>query len=92
MTGPGVSDERRLLARCGTTVVQPQPATASCCGAGAPDNRPEGALATHRPCPIDGCPGPARAPAESITGGPAMREAALDALVTGWPDDRIPHG
>ncbi|MER7687570.1 hypothetical protein [Streptomyces sp. NPDC097610] len=29
-------------------------------GTGSPDDRTEGACATHKPCPVDGCPGPAQ--------------------------------
>ncbi|MFJ8028518.1 hypothetical protein [Streptomyces sp. NPDC096311] len=29
-------------------------------GTGSPDDRTDGAFATHKPCPVDGCLGPAQ--------------------------------
>jgi hypothetical protein len=54
MTSPGVPHELRPL----TTARRP--ATGGGCGAGSPDDPTEWAFATHKPCPIDVCPGPAQ--------------------------------
>ncbi|MCW7940573.1 hypothetical protein AAW14_00460 [Streptomyces hygroscopicus] len=60
MTGPGVPHELPPLARPGTTARQP--ASGGGCGAASPDGPIEWAFATHRPCPVDGCLGPAQVP------------------------------
>ncbi|MBP2054171.1 hypothetical protein J2Z21_007174 [Streptomyces griseochromogenes] len=60
MTGPGVPHELRLPAGPSTTARRP--ATGSGCAAGSPDDPTEWAFATHKPCPVDGCPGPAQLP------------------------------
>ncbi|MEV7388766.1 MULTISPECIES: hypothetical protein [unclassified Streptomyces] len=46
-------------------------------GQGVPEERVtvrprQWALATHKPCPVDGCPGPARVPARSTAHPPAL--------------------
>jgi hypothetical protein len=58
MTSPGVPHVLRPLTRPGTTARRP--ATGGGCGAGSPDDPTEWAFATHKPCPIDVCPGPAQ--------------------------------
>ncbi|MFJ2568219.1 hypothetical protein ACIO02_35770 [Streptomyces sp. NPDC087568] len=69
MTGPGVPHELRPLVRAGTAAQRR--ITGSGCGAGSPDDPAEWAFATHKPCPIDGCPDPARV-------RPAAHPPALD--------------
>ena len=58
MTSPGIPHVLRPLTRPGTTARRP--ATGGGCGAGSPDDPTEWAFATHKPCPIDVCPGPAQ--------------------------------
>ncbi|MER7185181.1 hypothetical protein ABT404_37955 [Streptomyces hyaluromycini] len=53
-------------------------------GAGAPDGPAEWAFATHKRCPVDGCPGPARAPLRSAARPPALEH--------GDPGDHGDHG
>ncbi|WP_327242921.1 hypothetical protein [Streptomyces sp. NBC_01320] len=71
MTGPGVPHELRPLARAG--IAAQRRVTGGGCGAGSPDGPAEWAFATHKPCPVDGCPGPARMPMRS-----AAHPSALD--------------
>jgi hypothetical protein len=70
MTGPDVPHELRPPAGAGT--VAQRRVTGGGCGAGSPDAPAEWAFATHKPCPIDGCPGPARLPMRSAAHPPAL--------------------
>ncbi len=63
MTGPYAPHELRPPAGAGTAAQRR--ATGVGRGAGAPEARAEWAFATHKPCPIDGCPGPAHVPMRS---------------------------
>lgn len=47
-------------------------------GTGSPDDRTDCAFGTHKPCPVDGCPGPAQVLVPS--------PANLSALDDGDPD------
>ncbi|MGW9026252.1 hypothetical protein ACWGQ5_19050 [Streptomyces sp. NPDC055722] len=71
MTGQDVPHELRPPARARTAAQQR--VTRGGCGAGSPDDIAEWAFATHKPCPIDGCPGPAQVPMRS-----AAHPSALD--------------
>ncbi|MGW0631443.1 hypothetical protein [Streptomyces sp. NPDC002758] len=70
MTGPGVPHELRPPARAGAAARRR--VTGGVCGAGSPDDPAEWAFATHKPCPIDGCPGPAQLPMRSAAHPPAL--------------------
>ncbi len=63
MTGPDVPRELWPLSGAGTAA-QRRVAGAGR-DAGSPDGPAEWAFATHKRCPVDGCPGPARAPMRS---------------------------
>ncbi|MEV5007838.1 hypothetical protein AB0K74_23410 [Streptomyces sp. NPDC056159] len=54
MTGPDVPHELRPPTGAGTAAQRR--VTRDGCVAGAPDDPAEWAFATHKPCPIDGCP------------------------------------
>ncbi|MFF9128342.1 hypothetical protein ACF09J_34715 [Streptomyces sp. NPDC014889] len=64
MTGPGDPHELWPLARAGTAAQRR--ITGGGCGAESPDDPAEWAFATHKSCPIDGCPGPARVRAPQL--------------------------
>jgi hypothetical protein len=76
VTGPGVPYEVRPLARTGTA--QQRRITGGGCGAGSPEHHAERAVATHKPCPIDGCPGPARLPMQSSAHPPTVDHGGAD--------------
>ncbi|MFF4749455.1 hypothetical protein ACWD5R_21405 [Streptomyces sp. NPDC002514] len=76
MTGPGVPHEQRPLARAGTAAQRRF--TGGARGAGSSDGPAEGTLATHKPCPVDDCPGPARVPMRSAAHPPAPEHGKND--------------
>ncbi|GGV13724.1 hypothetical protein GCM10010260_60840 [Streptomyces filipinensis] len=63
MTGPDAPHALRPPAGAGTAAQRR--VTGGGRGEGPPDTLAEWSFATHKPCPIDGCPGPAQVPMRS---------------------------
>jgi hypothetical protein len=78
MTGPGLPHEVRPLAGPGPGTTARRPATGGGFGSESPDDPTERAFATHKPCPVDGCLGPARLPTRSQAHLPALDHDDLD--------------
>lgn len=69
MTGPEAPHELRPPAGAGTAARRR--ATGGGRGAGASDAPAEWAFTTHKPCPVDGCPGPTQMPMRSTAAHPS---------------------
>lgn len=76
MTGPGVAHGRRPLADAGTTAMRQF--TGSDCGTGSSDGPTERDLTTHKPCPVDGCPGRPRPFSRAAADPPAVDHDARE--------------
>lgn len=72
MTGPGVPHGRRPLAGVGTTARRRF--TGSDCGTGSPDGPTEWDFTTHKPCPVDCCPGRPQVSVRSAADPPALHQ------------------
>ncbi|MFE7235207.1 hypothetical protein ACWCRF_28385 [Streptomyces sp. NPDC002405] len=77
MTAPEFPCEPPPFAGPRTAAMRRPPVTGGRRGAGSPDDPRERAFATHRPCPVDGCPAPARGPVRPLVNPPALDRGGL---------------
>ncbi|MFD5471880.1 hypothetical protein [Streptomyces sp. NPDC127105] len=78
MIGPGFPCEPPPQAGPCATATRRLPVTGGRLDAGSTDDAPEWAFAPHNPCPVDGCPGPARVPVRSPAAPPVLDRGGLD--------------